>query len=168
MRLQLCWCCQLIIVLLQGEFYHPIMHLCCPLVGCNASCDGSWLHRPPMKYALFCVQSRGASVKEPACQCRRQKTQVWILTQGDPLEESMATYLLQYSCLENPMDKGAWWATVHRAVRSGTRLKWLSRHACIHNGYSGSFPAKVGWYIQLIFDFSNSRFANRHYPWTLV
>ena len=22
--------------------------------------------------------------------------------------------LLQYSCLENPMDRGAWWATVHR------------------------------------------------------
>jgi len=22
-------------------------------------------------------------------------------------------YLLQYSCLENPMDRGAWWATVH-------------------------------------------------------
>ena len=24
--------------------------------------------------------------------------------------------LLQYSCLENPMDRGAWWATVHRVV----------------------------------------------------
>ena len=23
---------------------------------------------------------------------------------------------LQYSCLENPMDRGAWWATVHRAA----------------------------------------------------
>ena len=27
--------------------------------------------------------------------------------------------LLQYSCLENPMDKGAWWATVHGVVRVG-------------------------------------------------
>ena len=27
---------------------------------------------------------------------------------------------LQYSCLENPMDKGAWWATVHRVVHSQT------------------------------------------------
>ena len=26
---------------------------------------------------------------------------------------------LQYSCLENPMDRGAWWATVHRAAESG-------------------------------------------------
>ena len=29
---------------------------------------------------------------------------------------------LQYSCLENPMDGGAWWATVHRVAKSGTRL----------------------------------------------
>ena len=25
---------------------------------------------------------------------------------------------LQYSCLENPMDRGAWWATVHRGAKS--------------------------------------------------
>ena len=29
---------------------------------------------------------------------------------------------LQYSCLENPMDGGAWWATVHRVAKSRTRL----------------------------------------------
>ena len=29
---------------------------------------------------------------------------------------------LQYSCLENSMDKGAWWATVHGVTRSQTRL----------------------------------------------
>ena len=29
---------------------------------------------------------------------------------------------LQYSCLENPMDGGAWWATVHGDTRSRTRL----------------------------------------------
>jgi len=33
---------------------------------------------------------------------------------------------LQYYCLENPMDRGAWWATVHRVAKSGTRL---STHA---------------------------------------
>ena len=26
---------------------------------------------------------------------------------------------LQYSCLKNPMDRGAWWATVHGATKSG-------------------------------------------------
>ena len=29
---------------------------------------------------------------------------------------------LQYSCLENPMDVGAWWATVHGVAKSWTRL----------------------------------------------
>ena len=36
---------------------------------------------------------------------------------GDPL---------QYSCLENPMDRGAWWATVHGVIKSQIRLKQLS------------------------------------------
>ena len=31
-------------------------------------------------------------------------------------------YPLQYSCLENPMDRGAWRATVHRVAKSRTRL----------------------------------------------
>ena len=30
---------------------------------------------------------------------------------------------LQYSCLENPMDRGAWWATAHRVAKSRTQLK---------------------------------------------
>ena len=29
---------------------------------------------------------------------------------------------LQYSCLENPRDRGAWWAAVHGVVKSQTRL----------------------------------------------
>ena len=33
---------------------------------------------------------------------------------------------LQYSCLKNPMDRGPWWATVHRVIKSQTRLKQLS------------------------------------------
>ena len=35
----------------------------------------------------------------------------------------------QYSCLVNPMDRGAWWATVPRAVKSWTWPKWRSTHA---------------------------------------
>ena len=31
-------------------------------------------------------------------------------------------YPLQYSCLENSMDRGAWWATVHGVTKSQTRL----------------------------------------------
>ena len=39
-------------------------------------------------------------------------------------------YPLQYSCLENPMDRGAWQATVHGIAKSGTQLKQLSMHTC--------------------------------------
>ena len=34
---------------------------------------------------------------------------------------------LQYSCLENALDRGAWWVTVHGVVKSQT---WLHMHAC--------------------------------------
>ena len=34
---------------------------------------------------------------------------------------------LQCSCLENPRDRGAWWAAVYGVAQSQTRLKWLSR-----------------------------------------
>ena len=36
----------------------------------------------------------------------------------------------QYSCLENPMDRGVWWATAHRVAKSQTQLNQLSSHAC--------------------------------------
>ena len=37
--------------------------------------------------------------------------------------------LLQYSCLEDPMDRGAWQAAVHRVPQSQTQLKQLSTQA---------------------------------------
>ena len=40
--------------------------------------------------------------------------------------------LLQYSCLENPTDRGAWQATVRRVAKSWTQLKQLSVHAYIY------------------------------------
>ena len=36
---------------------------------------------------------------------------------------------LQYSCLENPMDSGAWWTTAHGVPKSQTQLKWPSMQA---------------------------------------
>ena len=38
---------------------------------------------------------------------------------------------LQYYCLEKPMDRGAWQATVHRLTKSQTQLKQLSMHTCM-------------------------------------
>ena len=39
---------------------------------------------------------------------------------------------LQYSCMENPMDSGAWRATVHGVAQSQTPLKQLSAHTHTH------------------------------------
>ena len=55
--------------------------------------------------------------------CRRPGLDPWLGKspgggQGNPL---------QYSSLENPMDRGGWWAAVHRVSQSRTRLKRLSR-----------------------------------------
>ena len=47
----------------------------------------------------------------------------------DPREDPRKTPLrrasnsLLYSCLENPMDRGTWWATVHRIAKSRKRVK---------------------------------------------
>ena len=47
---------------------------------------------------------------------------------------------LQYSCLENPMNRGAWQATVHGVTNSWTGLTGLSMHAL--QGPSSQMPTK--------------------------
>ena len=54
-----------------------------------------------------------------------QKTRVHSLGQEDPLEKGIGKPL-QYSCLENPMDRGAPQATVHGITKNQTQLKQLS------------------------------------------
>ena len=58
----------------------------------------------------------GASGKEPACQCRRHEMQIQSLGQEDPPVGGHGNPLL-YSCVENPMDRRAWWATVHGVTK---------------------------------------------------
>ena len=59
---------------------------------------------------------------------------------------------LQYSCLENPMDRGAWWATVHRVTRSWTQLKGLSTHARTHMCYlNGSKMVVRAYFVPTVF-----------------
>ena len=50
-----------------------------------------------------------------------QETQVRSLGQEDSPGEGHGNPL-QYSCLENSMDRGAWWATVHGVTKSWTHL----------------------------------------------
>ena len=68
----------------------------------------------------------GASGKEPGCQCRRRRDVGSVLGWGRSLGGGHDNPL-QYSCLENPMDRGARRATVHRVGESDTT--WHA-HAC--------------------------------------
>ena len=66
----------------------------------------------------------------------QEPQEMWVqsLDQEDPLEGSWIQEVtvnllngfgnpLLYFCLENPMDRGGWWATVHRVAQSQTGLK---------------------------------------------
>ena len=44
---------------------------------------------------------------------------------------------LQYSCLENPLDRGAWWATIHGVTKSWTRLSDFC--VCVYGGNQHNF-----------------------------
>ena len=58
----------------------------------------------------------GSDGKESACRAGDVSS---VAGSGRSLGEGNS-YLLQYSCLGNPMDGGAWWATVHEVINSWT------------------------------------------------
>ena len=63
--------------------------------------------------------------KEAASQrrrCKRYGFDPWV----EKIPWRMAWQPTQHSCLENPMDRGAWLATVYRVAKSQTQLKRLS------------------------------------------
>ena len=70
----------------------------------------------------------GASAEELACQCWRCKGLGFIPGLGRSPGRGDGIPL-QYPCLENPKDRGAWWMTVHRVEKNWTQLKRLSTHA---------------------------------------
>ena len=63
-------------------------------------------------------------VKKPPA---KQETQIWSLSREEPPGRGHGN-LLQCSWLENSMDRGAWWATVHRVAKSRIPIwvKWLT------------------------------------------
>ena len=73
----------------------------------------------------------GTSSKEPICQFRRYKRCGF-----DPGSERSPGgghgNPLQCSCLKNPMNRGAWWATVYGVAKSQTQLKQLSMHTKVY------------------------------------
>ena len=94
----------------------------------------------PIMWMLVCLMlsqrslelPRWLSGNEPTWQCRRCRR--WGF---DPWVRKISWRrngnLLQYSCLDNPMDRGAWQTTVHEVTKSWTWLSnWAHVHACTH------------------------------------
>ena len=77
----------------------------------------------PKPFSGFPSSASGKSTHLPMQETL--ETWVWSLGQEDPWRRAWQptpVFLLG----ESPMDRGAWWATVHRVTKSRTWLKWLS------------------------------------------
>ena len=94
----------------------------------------------------------GVSGREPACQCRRTKRR-WFHPWVGKNSWKRSSNPLQYSCLENSMDKRAWWATVHRVAKSRTRLEQLSTctyicvWVCVFSCFSCAWIFVILWIV---------------------
>ena len=87
-----------------------------------------------------------------------QEIRVWSL--GGKIPWRRAWHPLQYSCLENPMDRGAWPTTVHRVTKSQKRLKQLSTAQHIH------LPGLPGWHSGKESTCQFRRYRRRRFkPW---
>ena len=68
----------------------------------------------------------GARGKEPTCQCKLDVRAAGSIPELGRSPGEGNGNPLQYSCLENPMDKGAWQAIVHRVTQSWTWPSYLA------------------------------------------
>ena len=95
-------------------------------------CPNEW----KQELLLMIIQ---ASDKESACQCKRL-IDVGSIPGLGRSPGGVHGNPLQYSCLENPIDREAWWATVHRVEKSWA---WLNDLAHTH-----SPKTKFSWWKQ--------------------
>ena len=78
---------------------------------------------PPLKKYMYIPRSLGG--EESACNAGDTRDAGSVPGFGRSPGEGNGNPL-QYSCLENPMDRGAWRATIHKIAKSRTQLKRLS------------------------------------------
>ena len=76
----------------------------------------------PKLICLNCQWQVVLVVKNPLTNARYRRVEGSIPGSGRSAGEGSG-YPLQYSCLGNPMGRGAWWATVYGVAKSQTRLK---------------------------------------------
>ena len=67
-------------------------------------------------FALFVGFPGGLDGKEPDCNAG----DLGLVPGSERSSREGNSNPLQYSCLENPMDRGAWWAVVHRSPKNRT------------------------------------------------
>ena len=65
---------------------------------------------------------------------------------------------LQYSCLKNPMDRGAWWAKDHGVAKSQTRLSNWAQCICFNSSLSVRRTLSFPCWVQSLFSMSASLF----------
>ena len=72
-----------------------------------------------MIFLIHILKSRNKNL--PRNSQKKRRLDLWLLEAGWGGEGNGTP--LQYSCLENPMDRGAWWAAVHGVAKSWTQLR---------------------------------------------
>jgi len=114
---------------LSLDTFSPVLSFCVTLL----------IRYPGLIFILFffldyrlCRLSRWLNSKESTCNAGATGDAVLIPRSGRSPGRGHSN-LLQYSCLKNPTDRGAWRATVHGVTKSRTRLKRLSMHS--HTDY---------------------------------
>ena len=101
----------------------------------------------------------GVSVPSALCSCSHLHPQTNLTSLPISLNNSYLIYPvyllgegngnpLQSSCLENPVDRGAWWAALHGVTQNQMQLKRFCMHACMDGRRNWQpTPAYLAWRI---------------------
>ena len=133
----------------EGDYVLPlhrisVLMLCGTTMSPSGTCVLSWYRKPcshtqrePLTWE---TSKKWTSIKTSIlhrnfCSDLVKQSRIWItmITCPQSVQEPWPPGVengksLQYSCLQNPMDSGAWRATVHLVANSRTTLKWLTMH----------------------------------------
>ena len=103
----------------------------------------------PLRDSDICTEGKaGGGERETWCPIMKSAS---LATNREALGEGNGNPL-RYSCLENPMDRGAWWA-----AQSWTWLKWLSSSS------SREVLTTRGWNLKLEWDVTRQEFPRMHW-----
>ena len=103
------------------QFHWPAW-IRCPCGSCDRSWESMYLTLGQVKESAcdtVCPSAKPSQQKEPPGHLWRSSADYEFV---HPVDGEGNGTPRQYSCLESPMDGGAWWAAVHRVARSRTRL----------------------------------------------